>query len=247
VRLIPAIDLKDGQCVRLFKGRFEDKTVYSHDPVGVARRWAAEGAEVIHLVDLDASVGNNSANFMAIEAIRRAVDVELELGGGLKTMESLQRWFEAGIDRLVLGTAVCFDRALVEQAATRWPDCIYAALDAAGRQVRVRGWLEDGGADLLEAAESLPDIGISLIIYTDVDRDGTQTGPNLEMADRVAEVSGLPIIISGGISGLEDLRQICAHQQRFFDGVISGKALYEGTLDFREGQAILSARPGSGR
>jgi phosphoribosylformimino-5-aminoimidazole carboxamide ribotide isomerase len=244
VLLIPAIDLKDGLCVRLFKGRFNEQTVYGSDPAAMAIRWAESGASFIHLVDLDGSVGQNQANFAAIKSIRKSVDVKLELGGGLKTMESLERWFDAGLDRLVLGTAVCRDPKMVERAAARWPGKIYAALDAIGRKVKVRGWLEDGGVDLLEAAANLSQMGISLIIYTDVDRDGTQSGPNLEMAEQVARVSKLPTVISGGISGPQDLQKVRLKAEQdpsLFYGVISGKALYEGTLDFKEGQDILSA------
>ncbi|MDR1546646.1 MAG: 1-(5-phosphoribosyl)-5-[(5-phosphoribosylamino)methylideneamino] imidazole-4-carboxamide isomerase [Deltaproteobacteria bacterium] len=245
--LIPAIDLKDGLCVRLLRGRFEDATVYGRDPAAMARRWADAGAEWIHLVDLDGSLGFSEANLQAVAAVRAATDRRLQLGGGLKSLDALERWFDQGLDRLILGTAVCENPALVEAAAGRWPGRVAAALDASGRRLRVWGWQKDGGLDLLETAERLPDLGVSLIIHTDVDRDGAQEGPNLELAAEVAEVSGLPTVVSGGISGLEDLRavRLRAAAQPRLTGVISGRALYEGTLDFQAGAALLAQAPDS--
>jgi phosphoribosylformimino-5-aminoimidazole carboxamide ribotide isomerase len=238
--LIPAIDLKDGQCVRLVQGRFEDKTVYGQDPVAMARRWVKAGAELIHLVDLDGSLGHNELNHKAIAGVRQAVKVELQLGGGLKSMDSLAAWFDLGLDRLIMGTAVCENPDLVERAASRWPGRIAAALDSSGRTLKVWGWCRDGGRDLLETASGLKNLGVSLIIHTDIDRDGTQSGPNLELASAVHESSGLPTIISGGISGLKDLESVKAADRGGFFGVISGKALYEGSLDYQAGAAILS-------
>jgi phosphoribosylformimino-5-aminoimidazole carboxamide ribotide isomerase len=236
--LIPAIDLKDGQCVRLVQGRFEDKTVYGSDPVAMAARWAELGAELIHLVDLDGSLGHNEPNRAAIAAIRQNVKVRLQLGGGLKTLEALAAWFDLGVDRLILGTAVCENPDLVAQACARWPGKVAAALDASGRTLKVWGWCRDGGKDLLETAANLKNLGVALIIHTDIDRDGTQSGPNLKMAAAVREVSGLPTMVSGGISGIDDLRAI--KEVSGFYGVISGKALDEGALDYQAGAALLS-------
>jgi phosphoribosylformimino-5-aminoimidazole carboxamide ribotide isomerase len=246
VLLIPAIDLKEGQCVRLLRGRFEDKTVYGSDPVAMALRWAGLGASLIHLVDLDGSLGNNRENRRAIAAIRESVGVGLQLGGGLKTIDSLAVWFDLGLDRLIMGTAVCEDPGLVEKAAGRWPGRVAAALDSSGRSLKVWGWCRDGGRDLLETASGLGDLGVSLVIHTDVDRDGTQSGPNLEMALAVCQASGLPTVVSGGISGPGDLRAVKEADQGGFFGVISGKALYEGSLDFQDGAAILGQPAGHG-
>jgi phosphoribosylformimino-5-aminoimidazole carboxamide ribotide isomerase len=240
VRLIPAIDLKDGQCVRLLRGRFEDKTVYGPDPAAMAKRWADSGAQLIHLVDLDGSLGRNEENRRALTDIRRAVSVELELGGGLKTMESLEVWFDIGLDRLIMGTAVCENPDLVARAASRWPGRLAAALDASGRNLKTWGWRRDGGQDLLEAASGLKALGLSLVIHTDVDRDGTQEGPNLEMAASVAEAADLPTVVSGGVSGLSDLEAVARSNNPLFYGVISGKALYEGVLDYQAGAAVLA-------
>jgi phosphoribosylformimino-5-aminoimidazole carboxamide ribotide isomerase len=243
VILIPAIDLKDGQCVRLFKGRFEEKTVYGSDPAAMAERWAEAGAGLVHLVDLDGSLGDNAANHKAIREIRRRVKAALQLGGGLKTMDSLAAWVDSGVDRLILGTAVCENPGLVEAAAARWPGRVAAALDASGRTLKTWGWRRESGLDLLDVARTLGPLGASLVIHTDVDRDGTRLGPNLAMAARVAEASGLPTVVSGGVANLADLEAARDAANPLFFGVVSGKALYEGTLDFAAGAAVL-AGPG---
>ncbi|MDR2612889.1 MAG: 1-(5-phosphoribosyl)-5-((5-phosphoribosylamino)methylideneamino)imidazole-4-carboxamide isomerase [Deltaproteobacteria bacterium] len=237
--LIPAIDLKDGKCVRLVQGDFARSTVYGEDPVETARGWEKAGAELVHLVDLDASAGN-SANRAAIEAIRAAVSCRLQLGGGIKRLEDVEYWLERGIDRLVMGTAVSENPGLVREACGRYPGRIAAALDSWGTQLRTWGWRRDGGRDLLEAAASLRGMGVSLVIHTDVERDGTQEGPNIGLARKVARVSGLPTVISGGISGEEDLKAVKG-QAPELHGIISGKALYAGTLTFARGKKILAS------
>ena len=239
--LFPAIDLKDGQCVRLYKGRFEDKTVYGEDPAEVAARWAGEGAEWLHLVDLDGSIGDSAANRQALSAIRKAVPLKLQLGGGIRGLETADRWFDLGLDRLILGTLACEDPVLSARIAGKYPGRVAVALDAVGHEVRVRGWRESGGRDLFEAAASLADLGAAMVIYTDVERDGTQNGPNVENTRRVAEVSKLPTVCSGGIAAIDDLRAVKALAAAGVTGVISGKALYEGTLDFREGLRLLES------
>jgi len=237
--LFPAIDLKDGKCVRLFQGRFSDQTVYGH-PTAMAKRWEESGASWIHLVDLDGSRGQNQANIKAIKEIRTESKIKLQLGGGLKTMESVNRWFETGLDRLIFGTVICENPKLVEQAAARYPGKIVAALDSLGQRLRVWGWERDGQLDLFSAAVGLKDLGVSLIIHTDVERDGAQEGPNVNLTAKVAQISSLPTIISGGISGIKDLEAIKQLSPPGIIGVISGKALYEGKLDFEKGQKILS-------
>jgi phosphoribosylformimino-5-aminoimidazole carboxamide ribotide isomerase len=239
VILFPAIDLKEGACVRLLKGRFEDKTVYSRDPAAVAERWAGAGAEWLHLVDLDASLGDNRANRQALLGIIGRVKIKLQLGGGIRSLEDAARWFDLGLDRLILGTVVCEQPSLAAAIAARYPGRLAVALDAVGRKVRVRGWLEDGGADLFETAAGLRDLGAALVIYTDVERDGARLGPNLENTRQVARISGLPTVCSGGVSSLEDLAALKPLAADGVAGVISGKALYEGSLDFAAGQALL--------
>jgi phosphoribosylformimino-5-aminoimidazole carboxamide ribotide isomerase len=235
--LIPAIDLKDGKCVRLLKGAFDKITVYGEDPPLMAERWAEAGAKLIHLVDLDASLGKTT-NRDAIKAIRKRVSVSLELGGGIKDMEAVRYFKDIGIDDLVMGTAVSENPQLVREASSLYPGCVVAALDSVGRKLKTWGWKKDGGKDLLLTAASLKDLGVSKIIHTDVERDGTQEGPNIELARQVAKASSLPVILSGGVSGEEDLKAV-KKEAPFLYGVISGKALYAGTLDYSKGMAIL--------
>jgi phosphoribosylformimino-5-aminoimidazole carboxamide ribotide isomerase len=237
--LFPAIDLKEGVCVRLFKGRFEEQTVYSRDPAATAERWAAAGAEWLHLVDLDGSLGDSRANRQALLGIIGRVKIKLQLGGGIRSLEDAGRWFDLGLDRLILGTVACERPDLAEEIAARYPGRLAVALDASGRRVRVRGWREDGGADLFETAAGLRDLGAALVIYTDVERDGARLGPNLENTRQVARVSGLPTVCSGGVASLEDLAALKPLAADGVVGVISGKALYEGQLDFAAGQALL--------
>jgi len=207
----------------------------------VAERWAAAGAEWLHLVDLDASLGDGQANRRAILDIIGRVRLRLQLGGGIRGLEDAQRWFDLGLDRLILGTVVCERPALAEEIAARWPGRLAVALDAVGRRVRVKGWREDGGADLFETAAGLKDLGAALVIYTDVERDGARLGPNLENTREVARVSGLPTLCSGGVASLKDLAAVKPLAADGVAGVISGKALYEGDLDFAAGQALLRA------
>ena len=237
--LFPAIDLKDGACVRLFKGRFEEQTVYSRDPAAMAENWAEAGAEWLHLVDLDASLGNSRANRRALLDIIDRVSLKLQLGGGIRSLEDAERWFDLGLDRLILGTVVCERPDLASEIAARYPGRLAVALDAAGNRVRIRGWQTDSGADLFETAAGLRNLGAALVIYTDVERDGARLGPNIESTRQVARVSGLPTVCSGGVSSLEDLAALKTLAADGVVGVISGKALYEGDLDFAAGQALL--------
>jgi phosphoribosylformimino-5-aminoimidazole carboxamide ribotide isomerase len=236
--LYPAIDIKDGKCVRLYKGHFHEATVYGADPAEMAQRWADLGAQWLHLVDLDASTGA-TPNLSALEGIRKKVNIKLQIGGGLKSLAAMEEKIHLGMDRLILGTLVCENPELVREAADKYPGRLAAALDASGRILRTWGWQRDGGLDLLQTAGGLKAMGLSLVIHTDVDRDGTQSGPNIELASMVAAQSGLPTLVSGGISGPEDLRVLKTLSPPGVIGAISGKALYEGSLDYLEGQAIL--------
>ncbi|MDR2199838.1 MAG: 1-(5-phosphoribosyl)-5-((5-phosphoribosylamino)methylideneamino)imidazole-4-carboxamide isomerase [Deltaproteobacteria bacterium] len=236
--LIPAIDLKDGKCVRLLQGRFDEATVYGDDPALMARRWEGLGAEWIHLVDLDASRGRGE-NFRAVSAIRESVKASLQLGGGIKDLEKAERWFSRGVDRLVMGTAILENLRLVEKVCARHPGRIAAALDTADGKLKTWGWTREGVGGLEETAKVLRETGISLAIHTDILRDGTRNGPNIALAREVALLSGLPTIVSGGISGLEDLRRI-KDEAPELHGAIAGKALYAGDLDFARGKELLS-------
>jgi phosphoribosylformimino-5-aminoimidazole carboxamide ribotide isomerase len=237
MQLIPAIDLKDGKCVRLYRGRFDQATVYGDDPALTAIHWEGQGARLIHLVDLDASLGRDS-NRRAISSIRESVKAELQLGGGMKSMEAVDFWLGEGIDRVIMGTALSEDPRLVERACSRWPGRIAAAVDAEGDRLKTWGWQGEGPLTVSGLLPRLKGMGLSLVIYTDTERDGTQEGPNIPSTVKASELSGLPTVISGGISSLDDLIRIRAEAPGLF-GAISGKALYAKTLDFREGAKAL--------
>ena len=235
--VIPAIDLKEGRCVRLLQGKFDQETVYGDDPAAMARRWADQGAELIHLVDLDGSVGQKPVNREAILAIRDAVKVKLELGGGIRDMDTISFYLGHGIDRVILGTAAHRDPELVRGAAGRFPGRIVVGIDARGSKVVVEGWTEDTGQDYIDLARFFQGMGVAAIIYTDVDRDGMRTGPNLERTRTLAKSIDIPVIASGGVKDIDDIKALLPLEADGVVGVISGKALYEGNLDFKQAQA----------
>ena len=241
--LIPAIDLRQGKCVRLLQGRFDQETVYGDDPSGMALRWASAGAEWIHIVDLDGSVGQRPVNQDAILAIRKATTASLELGGGIRDLATIAFYIENGIDRIVLGTAALKDPALVEEAARRFPERIAVGIDAKGARVVVEGWTQETGQDYIETARAFENIGVAAIIYTDVERDGMRTGPNIERTARLARSIHIPVIASGGVKDLNDIEQLLPLEKDGVVGVISGKALYEGGLDFAAGAALAAGAP----
>ena len=236
--VIPAIDLKEGRCVRLLQGKFDQETVYGDDPAAMARRWADQGAELIHLVDLDGSVGQKPVNRDAILAIRDAVKVKLELGGGIRDMGTISFYLEHGIDRIILGTVAHREPELVRQAAGRFPGGIVVGIDARGSKVVVEGWTEDTGRDYIDLARFFQGMGVAAIIYTDVDRDGMRTGPNLERTGTLAKSIDIPVIASGGVKDIDDIKALLPLEADGVVGVISGKALYEGNLDFKQAKEL---------
>jgi len=237
--VIPAIDLKAGRCVRLLQGRFDRETVYGDDPAAMARRWAEAGAEWIHIVDLEGSVGRKPVNQEAILAIRAAVSANLELGGGIRDLDTIALYLDRGLNRIILGTAAMRDPNLVREAARRFPGKIAVGLDARGSKVVVEGWTEDSDQDYLDLARRFQGLGVAALIYTDVDRDGMRTGPNLERTRTLARAVDIPVVASGGVKDLEDIRTLLPLEADGVIGVICGKALYEGSLDL--GQALTVA------
>lgn len=238
--IIPAIDLKGGRCVRLLQGRFDQETVYGDDPAAMARRWADLGAEWIHLVDLDGSVGQKPINQDAILAIRAAVSVKLELGGGIRDLTTMAFYLDHGVDRIIIGTAAHRQPDLVRQSCDRFPGRIAVGIDARGEKVVVEGWTEETGRDYIELARHFEGLGVAALIYTDVDRDGTQTGPNLERTRALARAVHIPVIASGGVNDLDDIRALLNIEADGVVGVISGKALYEGSLDFVQARDLAA-------
>lgn len=238
MKVIPAIDLKGGKCVRLLQGREKDETVYSEDPAATARRWVAAGADLIHLVDLDGAFSGTQKNLEAVRAIRQAVDIELELGGGIRDLERIDLLASMGIDRMILGTVAAENPELLKNACSRYPGRILAGIDARDGRVAVRGWVELTGHDAREFARAMESAGAAGIIYTDISRDGMLTGPNVRATRELAASVSVPVIASGGIRSLEDIRSLLDAGGIW--GAITGKAIYSGSLDLSE--AIELAR-----
>jgi phosphoribosylformimino-5-aminoimidazole carboxamide ribotide isomerase len=232
--VIPAVDIKGGRAVRLKQGKMSEETVYSDDPVQMARTWYSKGAERIHVVDLDGAVGGKRVNAEVITEIARSVPVPVELGGGIRNLASIEFYLDAGVAWVILGTAAHKDPNLVEEACGRFPGRVMLAIDARGSRVAVEGWTEDTERSAVEVARSFEDRGIAAVIYTDIQRDGMSIGPSLRATGELARALKTPVIASGGISGLEDIRKVMTLARHGVVGVITGRALYEGTLDLEE-------------
>ncbi len=230
--IIPAIDLKEGECVRLLQGRKELVTSYSNDPVAIAERWVKEGATLIHIVDLDGAFSGTQQNIESIRKIRRAVNVSLEVGGGIRDLARIEELLSIGIDRVILGTSALKEPDLVRLASSRYPGRILVGIDARDGNVAVKGWEEVTEVNALEFALKVEELGAAGIIYTDISRDGMMTGPNIEATRIMTEAVGIPVIASGGISSMEDIKRLLQIEGLW--GAITGKALYTGMLSLAE-------------
>ena len=239
--LYPAIDLRAGRCVRLHQGDFAAETVYDDDPVAVARAFAAAGARWIHVVDLDAARTGEPANLAVIERIAGTVDVRIECGGGVRSLAAAEALLAAGVARVVVGTAAVEDPGLVDTLCARHPGTVAVGLDARGREVAVRGWQEGSGADLLDLATRFASSGIDALIVTEIGRDGTMHGPDVEQLASVLAVTATPVIASGGVGTLDDLAALgaLAVDGRHLAGAIAGRAIYEGRFSVAEGITAL--------
>lgn len=236
--ILPAIDLKGGQCVRLEQGLMEKDTVYSDDPAAMARHWQDEGGEFLHLVDLDGAFAGVPKNREAIEAIVAAVDIPTELGGGIRDLETIEAYLKLGINRVILGTVAKENPELVAEACRRFPGQIVVGIDAKNGLVAVRGWAEVTEKKAIDLAREMESFGVAAIIYTDIARDGMMQGPNLEATAALAEAITIPVIASGGVSSLDDIRNLLQIEASGVEGVITGKAIYNGALNLREAVAL---------
>ncbi len=229
--VIPAIDLKDGRCVRLRQGDMAQETVYSDDVPAMARRWRFSGARLIHVVDLNGAVDGAPRNMPQIEAVLATVDVTVQVGGGIRQMETVRRYVDAGVSRVVLGTAALMDRPFLEQACTQFPRRIILGLDARDGKLAVHGWTKVSDVRAIDFLKAVSDLEVGAVIYTDIVRDGMLNGPNLFALREMVEQSAFPVIASGGVTTIEDLRSLQTLGPRL-EGVIIGKALYDGKLDY---------------
>ena len=238
--LYPAIDLKDGQCVRLYKGDMDKATVFGDDPAAQATAFALRGAEWLHLVDLNGAFAGRPVNAAAVEAILAAVAIPCQLGGGIRDMATIAMWLEKGLSRVILGTVAVESPDLVREAARAFPGRVAVGIDARDGLVATRGWADQTQMQATDLARAFEDAGVAAIIYTDIDRDGAMQGPNVAATAALARAVSIPVIASGGVSSLDDLRALrdCGAP---LDGAISGRALYDGKLDLAEAIALLKA------
>lgn len=238
--IIPAIDIRGGRCVRLLQGDFRRETVYSDDPVDVALRWAGMGAERIHIVDLDGSREGRPVNDAVIRRILSAVDVPVEMGGGIRDMATVEFYLGMGVRWIILGTAALKNRDFVVEACRHHPGRVILGIDASEGRVAIEGWTEATGSDVLDVARQYEGLGLDALVYTDIGRDGMEAGVNVTATERLARTVGIPVIASGGVAGLEDIDRLLAVADSGILGVITGKALYTGALDL--GEAIARAK-----
>lgn len=244
--LFPAIDLKDGACVRLYKGDMDQATVFNNDPADQARAFVAAGAEWLHIVDLNGAFKGAPVNAAAVASILKAVpDTPVQLGGGIRTVDVIEDWLGRGVRRVILGTVALRDPNLVKRAARHYPGKIVVGIDARAGKVAVQGWAETSEMTAVELARRFEDAGVAAIVYTDIDRDGTMTGLNVDATVALAASVGIPVIASGGVSSLEDLQalmQAAARGTGVIEGAISGRALYDGRLDLKAAIQLLKGQ-----
>lgn len=232
--IIPAIDLKDGKCVRLRQGRAEDVTVFGDDPVAMGLKWQAAGAQLLHVVDLDGAFSSRPRNLSSIRRLRQALSIPIELGGGIRTLETVKAYIDLGLDRLILGTVALKDPDLAARACAAYPGRIAFGLDARDGLLAVEGWTETSKKTALDAARALAPLQPAAFIYTDIARDGVKKGVNIPATRALAEAVDVPVIASGGVSSLDDIRALLPLEPLGVIGVITGRALYDGSLDLAE-------------
>lgn len=236
--ILPAIDLRAGKCVRLVQGKLEDETVFSDNPVEMARQWKEQGAEYLHLVDLDGAFQGKPAHLEIVQQIKKEVNLPVELGGGIRDLATIEKVLASGVDRIILGTVAISNQKMLEEACSKFGEQIVLGLDAKDGKVAIKGWADVTEERAVDLAKRLVAKGVKRIIFTDISRDGTLVGPNLDSIKEMCECSGVPVIASGGISVLQDIVDLKPISG--VEGVITGKALYTGSLSLKE--AIIAAR-----
>jgi phosphoribosylformimino-5-aminoimidazole carboxamide ribotide isomerase len=241
VILFPAIDLKDGTCVRLQQGDMARATVFSRDPAAQAQAFAAQGFEYLHVVDLDGAFAGRPVNASAVASILKTVTIPVQLGGGIRDLSTIERWLETGVARVIVGTAAVRDPSLVKNAARSFPDRIAVALDARDGKIAVEGWADISELAVLEVAKRFEDAGVAALIHTDIARDGLLKGLNLDASLALAEAVAIPVVASGGLASLDDVRALLSPRAGRLAGAIAGRALYDGRLDLAAALALIRA------
>lgn len=240
--IIPAIDIRGGKCVRLFQGDYGKETVYGEDPALMARRWIHEGAEFLHLVDLDGAREGLPRNRGKIKEIARNSPVPVEIGGGIRDLSTIEEYLSSGIHRVILGTAAYLDPHFFQEACSRWPGSIAVDIAAKKGKMAISGWTKETDVPVIDFAKRCEEVGAALIVYTDVLRDGTQRGVNIQATREVAQALTIPLIASGGVSSLEDIEALCPLEKEGVIGAIVGKALYDGTLCLAQAMAYIKGK-----
>lgn len=236
--IYPAIDIRGGRCVRLTEGRFDAETVFADDPAEMALKWAGLGAEFLHLVDLDGALAGEGKNVPVIERILQSVNIPVQLGGGIRNLETIEKLLALGVTRLILGSAAVKNPQLVEEACKKYPGHIAVGIDAKNGEVAIEGWGKGSGVAAIELAKKMAAYGVETIIYTDISRDGMLSGVNVEATAALARACGVPIIASGGVASLEDIRRVKAVESDGVQGCIIGKAIYTGAVDLKAALAL---------
>jgi phosphoribosylformimino-5-aminoimidazole carboxamide ribotide isomerase len=243
--IIPAIDIKDGHCVRLEQGRMDSATVFSTEPGQAAAHWASKGARRLHVVDLNGAVAGKPRNEKAVKDIIAAVDsdIPVQLGGGIRDLDTIERYLDDGVSYVIIGTAAVKNPGFLHEACDAFPGHIIVGLDAKDGKVATDGWSKLTGHDVVDLARRFQDYGVEAVIYTDIGRDGMMTGVNIEATVRLAQALTVPVIASGGLNSVEDIRRLCAVEPEGITGAITARAIYEGKLDFAE--ALKAAAAGA--
>ena len=241
MKIFPAIDIKDQKCVRLLKGDFDNKKVYDVSPLDQAKKYKDFGFNYLHVVDLDGALTGETVNLKIIEEIVKKLDIKIEIGGGIRSLKKIEKYINIGVDKIILGSAAVKKKEFLKEACKTYIDQIVLGLDAKKGFIAISGWEEETGLKAIEFLENVNDFGISRLIYTDIDRDGTKTGPNLEETIKVAKISKAPVFISGGISSIKDIENIKNTKANNIEGVIVGKAIYDGDIDLKQLAGFLDA------
>jgi phosphoribosylformimino-5-aminoimidazole carboxamide ribotide isomerase len=240
--IIPAVDIKGGRCVRLLQGREDSETVFGDDPSAMAARWEAEGAQMLHVVDLDGAFRKSPQNMEAIQRIVDSVSIPVQLGGGIRNMETVSMFLNLGVERVIIGTEAIRNPGLVKQACQAYPGRIIAGIDAREGMVAIEGWTETTEREAIEVARSFDGLQLAGIVFTDIHKDGMQSGPNIKETKRLAESVSTPVIASGGVNDINDIRAIAAIESAGVVAVITGRALYEGTLVLKDALGVAQGK-----
>lgn len=234
MNLFPAVDIKDRQCVRLKQGQADEVTVFSTDPVEVAAHWVSLGAKWLHIVDLDGAFSGTPRNFDLIQTICSQVGVPVQLGGGIRDEQTASAYFEAGVHRLIIGTMALEDEAGFAALCAKFPGKVGVSLDAQNNRLKSKGWVEDSGRSVFDVLPGLEDLGAAFVVYTDISRDGMQSGVNIQAVHNVVQGTALPVLVAGGVSTLQDIKDLYPLHKKGLSGIITGKAIYTRSLDLQE-------------